>query len=111
MAFRGRTDVDVFQSRQIQSGANDICSSFREKNVPTVVALLHRLQNIRRIVGFEVIVAFDNALLVTFRRAMHLLVWTFRRVDQRGSGTLMCSNTRVVALHIFLVGSPGSESA
>lgn len=101
----------MFQSSQIQSGTDDIGSPFREQDVPSIVALVHRLQDIRRIVGLEVVVTFDNALLVTFWRSVHFLVRTFGRVDQRWSGTLVRANAGVVALHIFLIGSPRSEGA
>jgi hypothetical protein len=99
--LQGLTNVNVFQSSQIQSGTDDICSPFGEQDVPAIVALLHRLQDIRRVVGLEIVVTRDNALLVTFWRTVHLLVWTFWRVNAGG----------VVALHIFLVGSPGGEGA
>jgi hypothetical protein len=73
--FRRLTNVNVFQPSQIQGGTDDICRPFREQDMPAVVALLHRLQDIGRIVGLEIVVAFDYALLVAFRRTVHLLVW------------------------------------
>jgi hypothetical protein len=104
------TNVDMFQPSQIQSGTDDIRRPFREQDVPAIVALLHRLQDIRRVVGLEIIMAFDNTLLVTFRRTVHLLVWPLWRVNQRWSATFMRADAAgVVALHIFLVGSPGGE--
>jgi hypothetical protein len=110
--LQGLTNVNVFQSSQIQSGTDDICSPFGEQDVPAIVALLHRLQDIRRVVGLEIVVTLDNALLVTFWRTVHLLVWTFWRVNQRGLVAFMRANAGgVVALHIFLVGSPGGEGA
>ena len=41
------TNVNVLQSSQIQSGPDDIGSPFREQDVPAIVALLDRLQDIR----------------------------------------------------------------
>jgi hypothetical protein len=106
------TNVDMFQSSQIQGGTDDICRPFREQDVPAIVALLHRLQDIRRVVGLEIIVAFDNTLLVTFRRTVHLLVWPLWRVNQRWSAAFMRTGAAgVVALYILLVGSPGGEGA
>ena len=77
----------------------------------TIVTFLNRFQNIFRIVGLEIIVALDNAFLGPFRRSVHLLVRTLRRVDQRGPGAFVCLHARVVALDIFLVCSPGGEGA
>jgi hypothetical protein len=41
------TNVNVLQSSQIQSGPNDIGSPLRKQDVPAIVALLDRLQDIR----------------------------------------------------------------
>lgn len=68
----------MFQSSQIQSSANDIRGPFGEHDMTAIVALLHGLQNIRRVICFEVVVALDNAFLVAFGRVMHLLVWALR---------------------------------
>jgi hypothetical protein len=109
--FQRLTNVNVLQPSQIQSGTDDIGSPFREQNVPAVIALLHRLQDVRRIVGLEIVVAFDKALSVTFRRTVHFLVWTFWRVNQRGPVTFFRANICVVAFQVFLIGRPGCEGA
>jgi len=78
-----------------------------------IVAFLHCFQDVGRIVRFKIVVAFDDTFLVSFRRFVHLLVWTLRRVDQGRPVALVRSYARVgvVALHIFLVGGPGSKGA
>ena len=102
----------MFQSSQVQSGADDIGRPFRKQDMPSIVALFHRLQDIRRIVGLEIVVTLDNAFLVTLWRAVHLLVWKFWGVRQRGPVAFMRANAAgAVALHIFLVGSPCGEGA
>lgn len=79
--------------------------------MPAIVTFLHRFQDIIRIVCLEIIVALDNAFFGPFRRSVHLLVRTLRRVDQVGSVALMRLDACIVSLHIFLVGSPGGEGA
>jgi hypothetical protein len=74
--------------------------------MPAVVTFLHSFQYVIRIICLEVIVALDNAFLGPFRRSVHLLVRTLRRVNQRGPDTLMRLDARVMGLHIFLVCSP-----
>lgn len=79
--------------------------------MPAVVTFLHSLQDVVRVIGFEVVVALDNALLGPFRRSVHLLVRTLRRVNQRGPVALMRLDARVVGLHIFLVCRPCGKGA
>ena len=109
--FQRHTDIDASESGKIQGSANDIRSALGENDVPAIVTFLHRFQDVIRIVCLEIVVALDNAFLGSLRRGVHLLVRTLRRVNQGWSDALVCLHASVVALHIFLVGSPSGEGA
>ena len=80
--------------------------------MPAIVTFLHRFQDIIRIIRFEIVVALDNTFLGPFRRRVHLLVRTLRRVDERWSIALVRLDACVlVGLHIFLICSPSGEGA
>lgn len=111
--FRGTncplTNVNVVQERKVQRSANHIVRALREDDMSAVVALVDGLEDVRRVIRDQVVMALDVAVPVPGRRRWERLVRLLGREGDRRPGALVLGRVLREVFQVELVRIPGGR--
>lgn len=96
----------MVQVCQVQGGTDDVRGALREDDVTTVVALVDGVQNVRRVVGLAVVVAFHVAVLVPGRADWQRLGQVLGTDVHLRPGTLMLGDMLGQGVLVLLICRP-----
>lgn len=105
------TNIDMLQERQVQRRADDIRCPLREDDMAAIVALVHCVQDIRRVIGLEIIVALHIAVPAARRALWERLIRLLGREADFWSLALVLRDAVRQTREILFVRRPSRERA